>query len=475
MKMTYRIGLACSVIVLLIALAVRDMNATPPTLTVVNPLDFMPDKVAAILHIDVEGVFNSKLAKEWMAAMPDEAKGFEKMKAMFGIDQSQIRKITLGLASDGDQFNLVIVLQMNGPLILAENDPDLGAKNVVMTKAGQYDVYVREDPTDRFAVPTAFAKVGNFTMIGGTKKGILAVLRQPTSQLSANMKHAITKVEPNAKATLVMDLAGFSGRMLGELREDIEREFDLDGILQDVIGGITFNLSTTDEMVINLSGSVSVDTKPLFEKFKKQGNRRRRSPDDYEFDGSFKGGPTYDDFKGDFKSDYKEPPTKDAAKDVIKGGAVSKTNLVPAYTDQQRTQMLLANFEAIATEYEVRTCMLVPGSTESPEASMTTALKAIASTDMTQRMLLNVGNDFLTRDKDRHVTGVVDAWGHPVWYMPFNNHDNGGTTKLPHHGKSIEAPWLFVASAGPDGEWGTYDKDGPADAAARDNLHSFDQ
>lgn len=136
---------------------------------------------------------------------------------------------------------------------------------------------------------------------------------------------------------------------------------------------------------------------------------------------------------------------------------------------------MLSNVHAIATEYEVRTGKLVPGSSESPEASIATALKAIASIDYTQRMLLNVGKDFLPRDKDGHVNGVVDAWGNPVWYVPFNNHDNGGTTKLPHTGKSVDEPRPFVASAGPDGKWGTYDKDGPADAAARDNLHSFDQ
>lgn len=350
MKTTYRIGLACSVIIVLITLAVRDMNATSAKgspAAVANPLDFMPDNVAAILHIDVEGVFNSKLAKEWMAAMPDEAEDIEKVKAMFGIDQSQVRKITFGLSSDGDQFNLVIVLQMNGPVTLTENDPDLAAKNVTMTKVGQHDVYVREDPTDKFAVPTAFAKVGQFTIIGGSKKVIQTVLeRTGGSQMTANMKQAITKVEPGAKAALVMDLAGFSGRMLGDLRENMEREFDLRGIFQDVIGGITFNISTTDEMIINLSGSVSVDTKPLFKKLKEQGNRRRRSPDDYEFDGKFDHVPSKGgfgkDFKDDFKGDYKEPPTKDAFKDdfrpapkkdgsedLIKGGPVSKADLNP--------------------------------------------------------------------------------------------------------------------------------------------------
>lgn len=134
------------------------------------------------------------------------------------------------------------------------------------------------------------------------------------------------------------------------------------------------------------------------------------------------------------------------------------------------TTILVRNVYAIATEYEVRTGKVPPGSHESDAASIKAFLEAVTTEAVTTQMIMNLGRDYITLDENGQVTGINDAWGRSLWYVPYND---GQTNRLPTRG-SEEAVHPMVLSAGADGNWGTYKGERP-DSRAGDNVHSYQQ
>ena len=65
---------------------------------------------------------------------------------------------------------------------------------------------------------------------------------------------------------------------------------------------------------------------------------------------------------------------------------------------------------------------------------------------------------------------IVDTWKNPIIYRSKNpiNSSASPDARFPRYG------YPFFASAGPDGQWGTFNSDNEPDDEAKDNLHSFE-
>lgn len=68
----------------------------------------------------------------------------------------------------------------------------------------------------------------------------------------------------------------------------------------------------------------------------------------------------------------------------------------------------------------------------------------------------------------------VDPWGNAIVYIGTNGEDDGGSVTGQPQRPSSTLP--YFASAGPDGEWGSFTSGDPArpNADAKDNLFSFE-
>jgi len=112
---------------------------------------------------------------------------------------------------------------------------------------------------------------------------------------------------------------------------------------------------------------------------------------------------------------------------------------------------------------------------------------ALADQQDTTRTLWRSVDDNLIRDTDNDgFAEAVDPWDTPIVYAAFVSHNDdyaaddflpqrGDLTRDPNDSSSYipESPAPFFASAGPDGEFGDSNGSAAEQAAAEDNLYSF--
>ncbi len=150
---------------------------------------------------------------------------------------------------------------------------------------------------------------------------------------------------------------------------------------------------------------------------------------------------------------------------------------------KEQTKVVLRISMGAATEYEVTTNQKIdhfnspPGYT-GPNTSIAKLCYQLWKLDRTRNALRSLPKDALSGDANATPpVAIFDAWGRPLRYYSGEGDqvldESGGAVNLPAAGMyRMKQPYL--ASAGPDGKWGTVSDQGVRNADAQDNIYSFE-
>ncbi|NBC11696.1 MAG: prepilin-type N-terminal cleavage/methylation domain-containing protein [Planctomycetes bacterium] len=156
---------------------------------------------------------------------------------------------------------------------------------------------------------------------------------------------------------------------------------------------------------------------------------------------------------------------------LLLGLGVAAISAMYGEADKSRTQVMLRQLQGVITEYGAHT----KGSLPEPDNNIADVVDDIKSNggDAAEMMLRSIDKRFWDGGSYSGPTGaqaILDAWDNEIEYVEADG-SNGDT------GNNMPArPRPYFASAGADGEWGSYtdnniDEPNPA---AKDNLFSFE-
>lgn len=144
---------------------------------------------------------------------------------------------------------------------------------------------------------------------------------------------------------------------------------------------------------------------------------------------------------------------------------------------EEVTKVTMRAAMGAATEYEVSTSQRIDHLTPNinPNTSIARFCYQIWKLDRTKNMLLALGKDAIVQpnaDGRFPPSAIVDGWGRQLRYYSGEGAFVGGETGM------IVSKAPYLASAGPDGEWGTININTnlPPNATdkANDNMYSND-
>lgn len=170
---------------------------------------------------------------------------------------------------------------------------------------------------------------------------------------------------------------------------------------------------------------------------------------------------------------------------ILLGLLITGASMMMSNTKADNTRVMLHELAGIATDYQSRTGEAV---VQSPNAfSSSNSYDSIvgfveqvdANAPKSAKLFGNINPQFVKSVTvgNTKYDGFVDAWGHWIryCYTPALNgqiKQNLRNSGLPIR-QSQSGGIPYFASAGPDGQWGTYNSSNTPDAAAKDNIYSF--
>lgn len=130
----------------------------------------------------------------------------------------------------------------------------------------------------------------------------------------------------------------------------------------------------------------------------------------------------------------------------------------------EQTKVTMRAAMAIATEYEVTTTLKIDHLTGTGATTIARFCSAVWKLDRTRTMLMSLGKDAVISVNGAVPTSIRDGWGRDMQYYSGEGALEAGmlTSKDP-----------YIASAGPDGKWGTVDANNVLSAEAKDNIYSL--
>ncbi len=132
---------------------------------------------------------------------------------------------------------------------------------------------------------------------------------------------------------------------------------------------------------------------------------------------------------------------------------------------EAQTKITLRAAMAIATEYEVTTTLKIDHLTGTGATPIARFCAAVWKLDRTRTMLMSLGRDAVVSVNGAVPTTIRDGWGRDLRY-----YSGEGTLEA----GMVASKDPYLASAGPDGNWGTVNATtNVPDAAAKDNIYSF--
>lgn len=155
---------------------------------------------------------------------------------------------------------------------------------------------------------------------------------------------------------------------------------------------------------------------------------------------------------------------------VLVAIAIAGINIAYQRSEEGATRALLGNLAGVEKEYRAQTGQAIPASANGDLDSDTDRFLYIVQdgSSACREMLRRLPASTITLGSiagSQGVTAVKDPWDKLVRY-----NDGSGGSSMP------KAPYPYFASAGADGNWGSYTSDDPnqPNAAAKDNLFSFE-
>ena len=156
---------------------------------------------------------------------------------------------------------------------------------------------------------------------------------------------------------------------------------------------------------------------------------------------------------------------------LLLGIGVAGMSALYGEADKSRTQVMLRQLQGVITEYAAHTKGTLPAA-NNDIAAVVGDIKNNGG-EAAELMLRSIDKQFWNGGSYNGGTGnqaILDAWGKEIEYVQANGTGDGAINQQPRR------PQSYFASAGRDGEWGSY-TDGNIDApnpAAKDNLFSFE-
>lgn len=150
--------------------------------------------------------------------------------------------------------------------------------------------------------------------------------------------------------------------------------------------------------------------------------------------------------------------------------------------ETEQTRVIVHEAGALLTEYQALTNRFPKyiGNYGNASESSRFFVEEIRKAGPVAEAFQGINRDFVVDPDPADMTDdyLIDAWGNPLRYSAYHDESTADpaddwygdvTAGLPRR----KTPYL--ASAGPDGIWGTFTADNEPDAEAADNLYSFEQ
>ena len=156
---------------------------------------------------------------------------------------------------------------------------------------------------------------------------------------------------------------------------------------------------------------------------------------------------------------------------LLLGIGVAGMSALYGEADKSRTQVMLRQLQGVITEYAAHTKGTLPAANNSI-AVVVGDIKSNGG-EAAELMLRSLDKQFWDGGSYSGGTGnqaILDAWGKQIEYVAANGANGDTGNNMP------KRPQPYFASAGKDGEWGSYTNgniDAP-NADAKDNLYSFE-
>ncbi len=155
---------------------------------------------------------------------------------------------------------------------------------------------------------------------------------------------------------------------------------------------------------------------------------------------------------------------------LLLGIGVAGMSALYGESDKSRTQVMLRQLQGVITEYSAQTRGTLPAH-HNNIANVIGDIKANGG-EATEMMLRSIDKQFWQGGQYNGAAGgnqrLNDAWGKEIEYVQANGTGDPAINQQP------KRPQPYFASAGPDGEWGTFSTTAVPDAAAKDNIFSFE-